>query len=362
MKALVLNPRFSPPLGGATGVAVTIAEALLEKGHDVTYVTGADQSQSTLQSRYDLDLEGLKIETHRPPLSFRLVERSGRFTILRRSLEDRSFLNLTKRREDEFDLIVLGRHVFHADVSFETPVIQYVHDYLRGDGLDKPAPYEALYSRVGRPIIFQNADRNFFNSRYIQDMNREEGEVLYPPVDSAFDPSRSGGDREDTAVIVGRLAPDKNFKEAIDIVSRTDLTLHIIGSEQDERYVEELSERVAATGGELRTDVPRPELRRLLETAKIGLSCKREENFGINVVEYMKAGLLPMVYDHAGPAEIVRDDRFRYTQVDEAVRKIEQNLEDFSSLQDEALERADDFGEEQFRGRLVSMAQELVEN
>ena len=48
-------------------------------------------------------------------------------------------------------------------------------------------------------------------------------------------------------------------------------------------------------------NAPYAELLRWLARASIGLSTMVDEHFGINVVEYMAAGLIPVVHASAGP-------------------------------------------------------------
>lgn len=359
MDIAVLNPRLNPPFGGATAVCFYIVEALEEQGHEVSYFSGEDRGLEEVNERFDLSIsKDLEMNHIEAPLKHRLLDRAGRGTVLKRCIEDRFFLDLAKSIEDDYDLIVLGRHVFDADVGFEKPVLQYVHDHLPGS-LDKPGFYRRIYSYYSRPSLFSNADLNLYNSKYIASRNNQEGRVVYPPVDSSFDP---GKERQDRAVILGRIASDKNMEEAVKIIEETDLNLAIVGSaEQGSEYVEKLeSEAEEKDWIEVKKNVPRQELRNKLETSKIGLSCKREENFGINVVEYMKAGLIPMVYNHAGPAEIVRKERFTYESVDEAAEKIEKNLKEESECREEVLERSEDFGSEKFKSEIMDAVDKIT--
>jgi glycosyltransferase involved in cell wall biosynthesis len=357
MNIAVINPRFHPPFGGATAVCFYIVEALQEEGHDIKYYSGADRSVDDVNERFGLSIDlDLDMNVVGSPLSYRVLDRSGRGVVLKRCIEDRFFLDLAKSIEEDFDLIVLGRHVFHADIEFEKTVLQYVHDHLPG-GLDKPEFYRRVYSHFSEPRLFANADLNLYNSEYISSKNPQRGKTVYPPVDSEFNPNR---DREDRAVILGRIAEDKNMDEAVEIISETDLDLTIVGSaDEGSEYVEQLEKRIGNEDwASIRKNVPRDELRELLETSEIGLSCKREENFGINVVEYMKAGLLPMVYNHAGPAEIVESKRFTYESIEEAAKKIEDNIED-ESCRKTVLSRSKDFGADKFKKEFISSVEEI---
>lgn len=56
-------------------------------------------------------------------------------------------------------------------------------------------------------------------------------------------------------------------------------------------------------------DAPWPEVRSTLTSALVGVNAMWNEHFGMGVVEYMAAGLIPVVHSSAGPKlDIVKDD------------------------------------------------------
>lgn len=50
-------------------------------------------------------------------------------------------------------------------------------------------------------------------------------------------------------------------------------------------------------------NLPFPELQALLGEAVVGLHTMRDEHFGISIVEFMAAGVIPVVHDSGGPRE-----------------------------------------------------------
>jgi glycosyltransferase involved in cell wall biosynthesis len=86
----------------------------------------------------------------------------------------------------------------------------------------------------------------------------------------------------------------------------------------------------------------------------------RFEHFGISVVEAMSAGLVPVVFGAAGPAEVVRDgvDGVHFATVDGLVCTTAALVADGprrQALVAAARERATEFGPDAFRRRLDAL-------
>jgi alpha-1,2-mannosyltransferase len=57
-------------------------------------------------------------------------------------------------------------------------------------------------------------------------------------------------------------------------------------------------------------DAPWPEVQRILEQSLIGINAMWNEHFGMGIVEYMAAGLIPVVHNSAGPKlDVVKDEQ-----------------------------------------------------
>ena len=92
---------------------------------------------------------------------------------------------------------------------------------------------------------------------------------------------------------------------------------------------------------------------------------ERFEHFGISVVEAMSAGLVPVVFGAAGPAEVIEDGRSGVLVDDLAgfVAATEVLVADDArrfELSDGAHLRAVDFGRDAFALRLHALVDELV--
>ena len=91
----------------------------------------------------------------------------------------------------------------------------------------------------------------------------------------------------------------------------------------------------------------------------------RFEHFGISVVEAMGAGLVPVVFGAAGPAEVVRDgvDGLQFRTVEELESITATLVGDpgrRSALAASAVRRSADFGPDAFAPRLQTLVDGLV--
>lgn len=351
MKILVLDPQFEDIYGGAREVSYTIAE-VLSGDHDVKLVHGSSRDKEDFEEFYGLDLSDVEYTRKEKPFSSKLLDSSGRFTLLSRMIADRSFVTYAKKREDEYDVIIFGRHLFDPEIEFNTPVIQYVHAPMKEETFPgKPGIYRRSYRHFAKPRLNSSADVTLYNSEYNKSLNEVPGEVVYPPVDEDFNPNE---EKEDQAVIIGRIAPIKGIKEAIELSKSAGLKLKIIGSIFDEEYYEEIKTMAEESEDiQIIVDAERERLRNEIERSKIGFSCNETETFGINVVEYMKGGVVPIATNAAGPKEILKNEDLLFSEIEEAQDKLDNVLSNFDEYQKETLKRSEDFGKSVFKSEIL---------
>lgn len=356
MDILIIDPQFEDVFGGAREVSYTIAEILDKEGHDVTLLHGSSRDKEEFEEFYDLDLSSLDYRKKREPFLSKLLDLTGRFHLLSRMIRDYSFTKYAKDRESEFDLIIFGRHIYDAEIDFEKPVMQYVHAPMKETTFENPKLYRKLYRYFAVPRLNSSADITLYNSEHTKSLNEVDGEVVYPPVDEKLEPER---EKKDQAVIVGRISPEKNVKESVEILSNTDLNVVVIGSVFDEDYLQKVKDS-ADQSVNIRTNIPRDELREILEDSKIGISFNETEGFGMNVVEYMKAGAVPLAYNAAGPKEILKNEDLLFSDIQEAQDKLDDVLSNFEEYQEETLERSENFGKSVFRSEILQRVDKLV--
>ncbi len=151
--------------------------------------------------------------------------------------------------------------------------------------------------------------------------------VLYPPVQAPHPPPHPSARDPHLILSLGRIVPGKRLEEAVAIL---DLLRHhghparlaIVGR-ADTPYARRLLARLRHHPGvELAPDASAARLRALLARASYGLHCYRSEHFGIAVAEMILAGLVPVVHDGGGVAELVPDPALRFTTPAHAARAL----------------------------------------
>jgi alpha-1,2-mannosyltransferase len=140
--------------------------------------------------------------------------------------------------------------------------------------------------------------------------------VVYPPCDTGSLSSLPLEGRQPGAVVsLAQFRPEKEHATQLRLLrlaldKKPDLPLHLVlmGSSRDASDEERIAS-LRALATELRLDehvefvvnAPYSEVIERLSRASIGLSTMRDEHFGINVVEFMAAGLVTLSHASAGP-------------------------------------------------------------
>ena len=136
--------------------------------------------------------------------------------------------------------------------------------------------------------------------------------IVFPPCNTDNLRNIPLDDREQLVISLGQFRPEKNHSLQIQAMASLRRTrpscaarLVIIGScrnHGDEQRVAAVRAEIASLGladcVEVRVNVPWPELKdQWLRRAKVGLHTMVNEHFGINIVEFMAAGVIPVAHD-----------------------------------------------------------------
>jgi alpha-1,2-mannosyltransferase len=141
--------------------------------------------------------------------------------------------------------------------------------------------------------------------------------IVYPPCNTADLEKNPLDGRAEKVVSVAQYRPEKNhglqlrafgrfLAECPQYAGRVELVM--LGgcrNDGDRARVEALNLLRTELGLEgsvtILTNVPYPDLKRHLGEALVGIHTMKDEHFGISVVEFMAAGVIPLAHNSAGP-------------------------------------------------------------
>lgn len=139
--------------------------------------------------------------------------------------------------------------------------------------------------------------------------------------------------REMGFAMLGRIHPGKRIELGIQIIqalrqSGYDVHLHIAGRATDGygKKIQRLIEGMSYV--HFHPDLPRPELEELIVRQKFGLHACEYEHYGMAAAEMQALGCVVFAPDSSGQREVVINAAQRFTDVDDAVRKISKLLDD----------------------------------
>ncbi|KAJ1964488.1 asparagine-linked glycosylation protein [Dispira parvispora] len=228
------------------------------------------------------------------------------------------------------------------------PIVAYVHYPTISTDMIKQVPQRARQSgrfganwyariKVGYYRLFAQtygwvgswADLVMVNSTWTKNhidqlwQPKPSATIVYPPCDTDSLRGFPLAGRTRAIVSVAQFRPEKNHALQIQAFAKycvnypelaRDVKLVLIGSARHEgdraRIVElrELAARLQVTDQvHFAINASFTELTDYLATAQVGIHAMKEEHFGIGIVEYMAAGLIPIAHRSGGPElDIVR--------------------------------------------------------
>jgi glycosyltransferase involved in cell wall biosynthesis len=208
-----------------------------------------------------------------------------------------------------------------------------------------------LKNRLYKPNLFflsykRVLSNSIFTASWIREFWGIESSLLYPPVKIGFNISNSSLERQPTKILsVGRFIDPKygHSKNQLELVrafrilekeSDEIFELHLVGGldKRNSKYFEKVGRLSRNKKIFLHPNASSETLDHLYKTSALfwhatGLNVhdrrpEKMEHFGISVVEAIGNGLLPIVFDSAGPAEIlVEFPELRFTNLKDLVSK-----------------------------------------
>ncbi len=227
-----------------------------------------------------------------------------------------------------------------------------------------------------RKILLDSHEHIYPNSAFVDKMIRNfygsiNSTIFYPPTIFDFHPQDIVKDPL-SVVCLGRIDPEKRIGDIIEIVilarklSQKDLKLYIGGGAQPNcmDYMAELKEKTSKYNWIVwKGEVYGEEKETFLLSGTFAVHTRRDEEFGISVAEYLKAGLIPIIPDVGGACEVVDSPYLSFDTNEKAAMILTRLLTDIDFFQiqrQHCNERAKDFSRDEYQKRQTNLLNHII--
>ncbi|KAG0080106.1 asparagine-linked glycosylation protein [Podila epicladia] len=170
--------------------------------------------------------------------------------------------------------------------------------------------FAMLYALVGAfcHVVMANSS---WTKGHIDSLWGIKSTVVYPPCDTNAFNQFSLLNRERIILSVAQFRPEKGHGLQLEALAELLKNHPDARDASDQARIQQLKDKSVELGISDNVtfviNAPFSELQAWLARAKIGIHAMLDEHFGIGIVEYMAAGLIPVVHNSAGPKmDIVR--------------------------------------------------------
>ena len=382
MKNVLLYYNFSYPLGGGDILPLTFA-SWLQSRCKLTLAVDSKAGFHRAAEAFDvpLDTELIKVA---PLLPEGLNPRMHTFYwSYRRSLR-------LKRLAAKADICISAANV----IDFGRPAHHFInmlsgvdHAFTAHSGIVKPETSVKgfLVNEVIRPIagmrskkrIFADGRERFYsNSKYVHNrLTAFYGDfhdtIFYPPTTYEPEALDAPPPRDPLRVIcLGRISREKRITDIIDVVERArglsgkDIKLTVAGPCGNGEYAKMIRQSVETRKwialvdgvfGRAKDD--------LLRSGCFAVHARRDEEFGIAVTEYLKAGLITVVPDEGGSCEVVDKPELSYSSNEDAASKLARLVTDDAfaeAMRKHCQSRAQTFSRSEYESREADILEKIL--
>lgn len=338
LKVVIGHPALG--LGGSESNVMWLIEAL-KRDYEVTVMTTGGWDLTTLNGYYGTRISQDEVKVRIAPVP--LLARGQSVAALRCAC----FQKFARRIAGEYDIRISA----YNPTDWGLPAVHFIADFswhreLR-ERFDPSAPgfiyrntiLRRVYLRVaaaygrpsGRDVL--RDDIVIANSRWISRLMKQYcgvdcAAVVYLPVWTEF-PDIPWDQKEQSFVMIGRIAPEKRIERAIAILEAVrkrghTLRLHLCGKIENDRYGRSIAQLCQEHADWIVPEgrVSGTRKAQILANCQYGIQTRVAEPFGISVAEMIKAGAIVFASNDGGQTEILNHPDLLFTSAEEAVDKI----------------------------------------
>lgn len=382
MKKVLLYYNFSYPLGGGDFLPLTFA-SWLQSRCDLTLAVDSEAGFRKALEAFDVPLDLGRIKTA-PLLPAGTDFRSRGFSFsFKRSVR-------LKRLAAQADICISAANV----IDFGRPAHHFInmlsgvdHAFAANSGIIKPKASLKRFIReeLIRPIVGMRSKKRIFadrreqfysNSEYVHErLTAFYGDfhdtIFYPPTTYEPEDSVETPPRDPMRIIcLGRISPQKRITDIIDVVeqarvlSKKDIKLTVAGPCGKGEYAAKIRQIAKArTWITLVDGVFGKAKDALLRSGSFAVHARRDEEFGIAVAEYLKAGLIPLVPDEGGSREVVDRPELSYSTNKDAAGKLARLVLDSAfaeTMRSHCQSRALEFSRDKYEKRQNELLEKIL--
>jgi len=386
-KILVIHPQLKK-IGGAEQFALRLIDLLIaECNVHVTILTleYVELSHLSMNGIFNFSADSISIQIAYCPRW--LANQTDRFHLLRIGYLHRA----AKKHAPNYDLCIST----YNEIDFGRKGFQYIHHpnfaprkFLHSFEItstknifDSIPLFETLYRRIILLISRNTLDGIRMNttcvvSLFMHDIIRElyqiNARVVYPSFLTIKE--NQGGEvwdrRRFQFLSVGRIAPDKNFIELLELykslsIKFPEANFFIVGRNTNNDYFNLLKQKAKELNLQVNilTDINHDDLNGLLKNSKFYIGPKHFEHYGNTTFEAAWAGCLTLVHDSGGQTEIITPSILRYKSVQDLVQRVSELIADESlrkNILDQVHNHLKELTPEQFNQKILAVIGPLI--
>lgn len=293
-------------IGGIEICVVNVANALVERGYRVVLLSVLIDNELSKQIHPDIEVVHLtSLHCGGHSLFYKLKRRLVSWGTLRKTLRDFKDAILVSTR-NEYN-VMLSKYASGDNLR----IAQLHHDYWGHKRFVKD--FRKHYRNIDYFFILTNDVRDEIE-KLMEGYNSHTKCVTVPNFYPNKDlPLAEGLERENIALAVGRLSPEKGFLRLLDVWSLVDkqaknqYMLYIVG-EGDERPLIENKIKELNLGNSVRLlgAISNQEVRNLMLKAKVYCMSSFTESFSLVLMESLNNGLPQVAFDvRVGPRNLI---------------------------------------------------------